>query len=210
MGTERTSTIFLVRHGETDWNRSGRIMGELPIPLNPEGAGQAERLAAFLRSRAIGAIYSSPAVRAHQTAETLAAAFRLSVTVEAGLTEIGVGEWAGRYWHELAEDINRRDLYASPEEARPPGGETLREVQARAVAAVERARGGGRSEAVVLVSHADVVRAIVAHYLGFELRTIRQVRVDHASLTALELKGSLADLLFLNYVPASPRPERGQ
>lgn len=198
---EDTTTIFLVRHGETDWNRSGRIMGELPIPLNPEGASQAERLASFLRSRPIGAIYSSPALRAQQTALTLASALRLSVTLDAGLTEIGVGEWEGRYWKDLAEDLSRRNLYAQPEETRPPGGETLREVQSRAVAAVERTRGACRSDAVVLVSHADVVRAIIAHYLGFELRTIRQVRIDHASLTALELRGSLADLLFLNYVP---------
>jgi broad specificity phosphatase PhoE len=198
---EDTTTIFLVRHGETDWNRSGRIMGELPIPLNPEGASQAERLASLLRGRPIGAIYSSPAVRAQQTALTLASALRLSVTLDAGLTEIGVGEWEGRYWKDLAEDLSRRNLYARPEETRPPGGETLREVQSRAVAAVERTRGASRSDAVVLVSHADVVRAIIAHYLGFDLRTIRQVRIDHASLTALELRGSLADLLFLNYVP---------
>jgi broad specificity phosphatase PhoE len=121
--------------------------------------------------------------------------------LDKGLTEIGVGEWEGRYWTELSEDLSRRNLYAQPEEARPPGGETLREVQSRAVAAVERTRGEHHSDAVVLVSHADVVRAIVAHYLGFELRTIRQVRIDHASLTALEIKGPLADLLFLNYVP---------
>lgn len=198
---ERTSTIFLVRHGETDWNRSGRIMGELPIPLNLQGTGQAARLASFLRCRPIGAIYSSPAVRAQETASVLASALGLPVMLDAGLTEIGVGAWEGRYWTELSEDLSRRNLYARPEEARPPGGETLREVQSRAVAAVERTRGEHRSDAVVLVSHADVVRAIVAHYLGFELRTIRQVRIDHASLTALEIKGSLADLLFLNYVP---------
>ena len=117
------------------------------------------------------------------------------------LTEIGVGSWEGRYWTELSEDLSRRNLYARPEETRPPGGETLREVQSRAVAVVERTRGEHHSDAVVLVSHADVVRAIVAHYLGFELRTVRQVRIDHASLTALEIQGPLTDLLFLNYVP---------
>lgn len=198
-------TIFLVRHGETDWNRSGRIMGEQPVPLNSLGEAQARRLAAFLRGRPFEAVYSSPATRARQTADILASTLDRPVTTDRGLTEIGLGEWEGRYWKDLADDLTRRNLYAAPEEARPPGGETLREVQSRAVAAVEQARSAEGAGALLFVSHADVVRAIVAHYLGFELRRIRQVRIDHASLTAVEVKGALADLLFLNYVPMPDR-----
>ncbi len=194
------ATIFLVRHGETDWNRSGQIMGERPVPLNRQGEAQAHRLAALLKDRPVRAVYSSPAVRTLQTAEILASVLRMPVTADRGLTEIGVGQWEGRFWKDLAEEIVRRNFYSNPAEARPPGGETLREVQARAVASVERARAG-EAGPLLFVSHADVVRAILAHYLRFDLQTVRRLRIDHASLTALHINGALVDLLCLNYTP---------
>lgn len=192
-------TLFLVRHGETDWNRSGQIMGERPIPLNRQGQAQAQRLAALLKDRPIRAIYSSPVARARQTAEILAASAAVSVGLEPGLTEIGVGEWEGLYWKDLADQIVRRDLYRKPGDARPPGGETLREVQARAVAAVEGALEAHREGPIVFVSHADVLRTVLAHYLRLDLSTVRQLRINHAALTVIETTGSLADLVCLNY-----------
>ena len=192
-------TILLVRHGETDWNRSGQIMGEQPVPLNQNGEAQVKRLASFLMSRSIRALYSSPVARAIQTAEILASLLQVPLTADRGLTEIKVGEWEGRYWKDLTDEFARQQFYASPEEARPPGGETLSEVQIRAVAAVERARARAEADRLLFVSHADVVRAILAHYLTFDLKTVRQMRIDHGSLTAIELNGTQADLLFLNY-----------
>jgi len=193
------STLFLVRHGETDWNLSGQIMGEQPVPLNQNGEAQVKRLASFLKSRSIHALYSSPVARALQTAEILASVLQVPVTADQGLTEINVGEWEGRYWKDLTDEFARQQFYTRPEEARPPGGETLREVQARAIAVVERARALEEADQLLFVSHADVVRTILAHYLRLDLKTVRQMRIDHASLTALELNGTLADLLFLNY-----------
>ena len=109
----------------------------------------------------------------------------------------------------VKDDLIRENFYSNPTEARPPGGETLKEVQIRAVAAVERVMKDSPTSSevadqFVIVSHADVVRTIIAHYLHMELQTIRQVRIDHASLTALELDGLLASLLFLNYHPNPP------
>jgi len=195
----RVSTLFLVRHGETDWNRSGQIMGEQPVPMNENGEAQVKRLATFLQSRSIHALYSSPVARALQTAEILASALQVPVTADRGLTEINVGEWEGQYWKHLTDEFARQQFYTRPEEARPPGGETLSEVQTRAVAAVERARTREGADRLLFVSHADVVRTILAHYLRLDLKTVRQLRIDHASLTALEINGTLADLLFLNY-----------
>lgn len=84
------ATIFLVRHGETDWNRSGQIMGEQPVPLNREGEAQTQRLATLLKDRLVHALYSSPVARTLQTAQILASALRKPVTADRGLTEIGV------------------------------------------------------------------------------------------------------------------------
>jgi broad specificity phosphatase PhoE len=196
-------TIVLVRHGETDWNRSGQIMGERPVPLNQQGEAQAQRLASLLKDRPVHALCSSPVARALQTAQILASALQVPVTIDRGLTEIGVGQWEGRFWKDLADEIVRQNFYRDPLEARPPGGETLSEVQARAVATVERVMAGASEGAgpLLFVSHADVVRAILAHYLRFDLQTVRQIRIDHASLTALHLNGNTVDLLCLNYTP---------
>lgn len=195
------ATLFLVRHGETDWNRSGQIMGERPVPLNRHGVAQAQRLAEALKGRTVEALYSSPVARALQTADILSAALHVPVTVEGGLTEVGVGQWEGLYWKDLTDEIMRRNFYARPQEARPPGGETLQEVQRRAVAAVERAVAGVEGGSLLLVSHADVLRAILAHYLRIDLPTTRQMRIDHASLSALEVDGAVIDLLYLNLPP---------
>jgi probable phosphoglycerate mutase len=119
-----------------------------------------------------------------------------------GLSEIGVGAWEGRYWKELSDDPVRRDFYSRPSEACPPGGETLCAVQARAVAAVERAGAGDSAGILVAVSHADVIRSIIAHYLRLEFVQTRGMNIDHASVTALDLN-VLAEprLLFLNFIP---------
>src|SRR2546427_11955423 len=95
------STLFLVRHGETDWNRSGQIMGKRPVPLNRRGVAQAQRFAESLQGRPIEALYSSPVARALETPEILSSALHLLVTVVGGFTYVGGGHWEGRYRKDL-------------------------------------------------------------------------------------------------------------
>lgn len=191
-------TILLVRHGETDWNRTGQIMGDQPIPLNDSGQRQAHQLAAALKHRAVHAIITSPVLRAQQTAKILGAAMNSKVLPAIGLREIGLGEWVNFYWKDLVDEPARRDFYTNPKEARPPGGETLNEVQHRAVAAVKEALAAHPSGTLLFVSHADVIRTIVAHYLHADFLTLRHARIDHASVTALDLTAEGANLLCLN------------
>ncbi len=177
-------------------------------------------LAQELDGSAVTAIVTSPVLRAAQTAETLASALQCPLSHAAGLREIGVGDWVNRYWNDLSDEPARRDFYTKPREARPPGGETLWEVRQRAVAAVEQARGAdtrlscarhGRGPEptplpyphtdghVLFVTHADVIRTILSHYLHIELVQLRQMRIDHASITAVSLFEKKAELLFLNH-----------
>jgi broad specificity phosphatase PhoE len=193
------ATLFLVRHGETEWNRSGQIMGHRPVPLSRHGQTQARHLAALLKGLPIHALLTSPIARAVQTAEILADVLGLPVTTEPGLTEIGFGAWEGQYWKDLADEIVRQNFYRCPTEARPPGGETLREVQTRAVEAVERATAQHPQAPLLCVSHADVIRAILSHYLQLDLAVVRQMRISHASLTIVELGAGTAELRCLNY-----------
>ena len=193
--------ILLVRHGETDWNRSSRIMGTRPVPLNQNGLTQSARLALQLTALPPAALYSSPVIRARQTAGILASTLHVPVIEEPGLSEIGVGEWEGRYWNEFEDDPARINFYRLPQEARPPGGETLGEVQQRAVASVKRAISQSDTSSAVFVTHADVIRTIVAHYLETDLQTMRHMQIGHASVTALAIKGSSGTLLCLNSLP---------
>jgi broad specificity phosphatase PhoE len=216
------ATIFLVRHGETDWNRSGQIMGARPVPLNQTGEAQARGLAQFLKRRStqhdgpLGPVQpvlrfppfaeepchllSSPVHRALQTAHVLGHALGLTVQTEAGLSEIGVGAWEGRYWDDLGDDPSRRQYYSHPSEARPPGGETFHEVQSRAIAVVNRILEQRARGTFILVSHADVIRSIIAHSLDLQPRQTRAMRIDHTSLTGISLSPGPPALLFLNYL----------
>ncbi|MGH7260271.1 MAG: histidine phosphatase family protein [Nitrospiraceae bacterium] len=194
-------TILLVRHGETDWNRSGQIMGTRPVPLNQNGIIQVARLALQLTALPAPLLYSSPMVRARQTADILSSTLHVPVIEEVGLSEIGVGEWEGRYWNEFDGDPARVNFYRLPEEARAPGGETLGQIQRRAVTAVQPMVRGADAKPAVLVTHADVIRTIVAHYLGTDLQTMRHMQIGHASVTALTIQGSSGTLLCLNSLP---------
>jgi broad specificity phosphatase PhoE len=192
--------ILLARHGQTDWNVSGQIMGCSPVPLNDTGERQAYALARELKALAPDRLYASPAIRTLQTARIIAAVVTVPIQIEEGLIEIGVGEWEGRYWRELEGDPIRLHYYSQPDTACPPGGETLRQVGRRAVAVVERATAASPEATLLFVSHADVIRTILAHYLALEIDAIRCMRIDHASLTALNLTGPRAELLYSNRV----------
>lgn len=192
--------ILLARHGQTDWNLSGQIMGRAPVPLNETGERQVQALARELKQLAPNHIYASPAVRTLQTARIVATALTLPVEVEEGLVEIGVGEWEGRYWRELEGDPVKVHFYTRPDTARPPGGETLHEVGRRAVGVVERARTASPGSALLFISHADVIRSIMAHYLGLKMEAVHHMRIDHASLTALSMAGPEPELIYVNRV----------
>lgn len=197
--------VLLVRHGETEWNRSGRVMGDQPIPLNQTGEQQARTCAGILSRIPMAAIYTSPVLRAVQTAEILRQPQDIPLRQVPGLREIGVGDWINRYWQEFAEDPAKREWYTHPDRARPSGGETLREVQQRAVAAVEQVLDSAQDTPLVFVSHGDVIRAILAHYLQLDLATLRHARIDHVAVSGLDLTGSAAQLLFLNHRPGLDR-----
>ncbi|MCW5797841.1 MAG: putative phosphoglycerate mutase GpmB [Nitrospira sp.] len=197
--------LLLIRHGETDWNRSGQVMGNQPIPLNQTGERQALACAEMLAQTPITGIVTSPVLRAVQTAHIVGRSHAAPVHQAPGLSEIGVGAWINRYWKDLAEDPAKRDWYAHPDRARPSGGETLREVQQRAVAAVEQTLQVAQDGPYVFVSHGDVIRALLAHYLRLDLNALRQARIDHAGVSGIEVTEAATHLLFLNHRPGLHR-----
>jgi broad specificity phosphatase PhoE len=180
-------------------------MGDQPIPLNRTGERQAYSCAEVLSRTPLAGIFTSPVLRALQTAEILRRSQEIPLQTLPGLREIGVGDWINRYWKDFVDDPARQQWYSRPDQARPSGGETLREIQRRAVAAVEQAIDGAQDMPYVFVSHGDVIRAILAHYMLLDLMILRQVNIDHVSVSGLDVTRHETRLLFLNYRPGLDR-----
>ncbi len=148
------TTILLARHGETEWNRSGRYQGWADPPLNDTGRAQARSLAEQLRATPFDAVYSSDLRRARETAEIVAAPHGVPVATDPGLREVNVGEWSG---------LTRAEVERRFPDGERPGGETREQHGARVLAAVERiarVHPGGR---LLLVTHGGTMRAVRAH-----------------------------------------------
>jgi len=185
--------ILLVRHGETSWNLEGRFQGRSDVPLNQKGKEQANALAFALRGESLTAIYSSPLVRAKETAR-LIKAFHPSVPLyeEEGLSEMDLGEFEGidgpRWVEQYAEF--RTAWKQNPASVRMPGGESLQEVQARAMSALERIAGSYPSESTLLFcSHNFVILTILCHALEIPLDRFRELRQGTAALNVLYKQG---------------------
>ena len=190
--------FFIVRHGETDWNKQRRVLGWSKTPLNQKGISQAHRLAHLLSPLKIDALYTSPLPRTLQTAEILGASLGTQPISEHSFTEANIGGWEGLFWKDLADDKVRKDYYNRPTTARPPNGETFSEVQARAVSGIEKLLKKDPHGSFMIVTHADLVRCMLSHYLRVDIRIVRKFWIEHASLTAMTVNTDGTTLHFLN------------
>lgn len=180
--------LWLVRHGESAWNRVRRFQGESDPGLSPEGVAQAEALAARLAGRGgPRVIYASPLRRARETAEVVARRLGVGVRVEPDLREIGLGAWEGMPVEEVVREYG--DAYqrwlTAPLDHSPPGGEPLPALQARAVAALGAIAAAHPGGEVLVVTHGGVIAAYLCHLLGLSLNAIWRFRVQNASLSVV-------------------------
>lgn len=193
--------LLLARHGETTWNSNLVYQGQQDVPLSGLGRRQAEALARRLRGVTIDAAYASDLRRAAETAEIVCRGRGLAVTLLPALREARFGQWEGltyaeasARWPDIAA-LRRSD----PAVARPPGGETLAEVQARVVAAVADVERRHAPDATLLVAaHGGALRSLLCSFLGLALRAAWQLRLDNCSLTIVDTHPSTAILVSLN------------
>lgn len=197
------TTLLLIRHGENDFLKKGRLPGRLPgIHLNQRGRQQAEALAEALKSLPIKAIYSSPLERALETAAPLARLKRLEVQCVPALADTDVGRWQGRSWKVLGRTKIWKVVQAAPSRFRFPEGESFVEAQTRLATALERiAAAHSRDKAVAVVFHADPIKLAVAHFLGLPLDHFQRLTVDAGSVTVLHISATGARLAALNLKP---------
>lgn len=191
--------LFLIRHGENDYTRTGRLAGWTPgVGLNEIGRRQALALAEKLKAVPLVAIYSSPLERARETAAPLAEAKKLEVQIVAGLGEVRYGQWQGKSLKRLARTRLWRTVQGLPSAMQFPEGETFRSVQSRAVDAVEALVRTHPKDPIAVFSHGDVIKLVVAHYLGLPLDLFQRLMIATASITILRLGQGQPALIKLN------------
>lgn len=182
----RMTYLFLIRHGENEWVEMGKLAGRTPdVHLNEKGHQQSAGLAERLANQPITAIYSSPLVRCVETAQPLAQRLGLPIRQEAGLLEVDYGEWRGAELKELSKKPEWQLVQMYPSGFRFPGGETLREVQSRVVATLERIRIQHVGEAIAFFAHGDILRTTLAWYLGAPLDLFQRIVISTASVSVL-------------------------
>jgi len=206
------TTILLVRHAHTD-AAGKRLMGWTPgVHLNERGRTEAARLAERLQATPVGAIYSSPLERCRETAAPLAKARGLPVRIRRALTEVGYGDWTGWSISSLRRTKLWRQVMLAPSTVRFPGGESLLEVQERAISEVLRIAQAHPRDVVVVLSHADVIRLLVAHLAGMHADHLQRLVVDTASVSVVALGDGIPRLLRVNDTGELPalRPRRAK
>jgi broad specificity phosphatase PhoE len=198
--------ILLIRHGETDWNVSRCVMGMQPIGLNDAGRAQITALAQGLAGLAPEALYASPANRTRESADILSAHHgQLPIVEDAAFGEIDYGDWVGLPFTDFEGTQDFTDYMFRPSHCAIPGGERPSEAQARAVAGVERIRSTHATGRVGIVSHADVIKALLVHYQGRSLDEWQQARIDNASMTIMSFRGTYVRVLGVNIYPGWAR-----
>jgi broad specificity phosphatase PhoE len=188
---ERSSetTVILVRHGETEWNLNGRIQGHSDSALTTLGGEQGRRVAERLASEKIAAVYASPASRARDTGELIAAPHGLTVQLVDDLRERSYGRYEGLTLAEIA-DRDRAALerwlpHPNREELAPPEGETQPEMSRRAMAALREIAARHPGETVAVATHGGPIKSAVFAILDIPITSWHRTWVSNGSLTTL-------------------------
>ncbi|MDY0094238.1 MAG: histidine phosphatase family protein [Candidatus Vecturithrix sp.] len=183
-----STTILLMRHGETAWNRGNIFRGQYDIPLNENGRAQAAFLARALAARRIDAAYSSPLSRAQETADIVLAPHGIKAVIHAGLTDFDYGQWTKLEEHAVAQQWP--EAYACwrtvPHTVQIPGGDTLEMVFQRVFAAVEDLVQQHLDQTLAIVAHRVVNKLLVLGMLALSLERFPFIRQDNCSLNEFE------------------------
>ena len=192
--------FLLIRHGENDYVKTGRLAGRLPeVHLNEKGHTQANLLAEKLASAPVKAVYSSPLERALETAAPIAAAINLPVIENAGLIEMDYGEWQNQKLKGLSRLKIWKLVQAAPSVMRFPSGERFAEAQMRiANTLLDILSCFEPKDVIICVSHADPIKLAVAYFIGLPLDMFQRLSVSPASITILALGESGGRLVALN------------
>ena len=212
------TTVLLIRHGRTAANATGILAGRSPgVLLDAQGRRQARTLRTRLRDLPIDALVSSPLERCIETADgILATRPEVERRTDDGVTECDYGQWTGRPLAELAEEPLWPTIQRSPSEVTFPGGESMLGMAERATAAVSRSVARHPEGTVVIVSHGDVIKAILSDALGQPLDQFQRIVIGPGSISVVQYRDDRSTVIRMNDTgsrlpiqPASARPTVG-
>ncbi len=193
--------VLLIRHGQTDWNATGRWQGWAPVPLNETGRAQAQALARYLKAQhTLAAVYCSDLPRALQTAETIATAQNLSPIADASLRGPHIGAWQGLTgeeiikWDREAWEEYRQDRLHNPR----PGGESKGQVAERLLPYLEAALPQHASQTIAVVTHSGALWAVLQY---LELVVPEDTKLDNTSITHLSYESNRWQLVAVAQIP---------
>lgn len=189
--------LYLIRHGQTDWNVAGKIQGRQDIPLNKTGLEQAELLAEGMKRRPVSKIFSSTLERAVQTASAIGRQQNAEIYLIQELAEVDFGQWEGMTWNEIQRSYPKEyeRWCRNPVEVAPPGGENQTDILKRCISAVKAILAESRED-VAIVSHG----ATLAHIIAFLLRDnmeADEIIVENASITTINYSPLTQDFMLL-------------
>lgn len=197
--------ILLVRHGETEWNRTHRFQGRSDTPLNQNGIDQATAMSGMLKNESITSIYTSPLSRAFETANIIKALHPQTLVIEeADFIEMDLGEFDGveaKTWAKENPDF-MKNWWENPGSVKMPGGESLEEVQNRAVRALNRTVDlHPPGSTLLIVSHNFVILSLLCHAKGMGLDQFRELRQANGALSIIHLVDGAFQIIEMNRLP---------
>lgn len=207
--------LLLVRHGETEWNKTLRYQGHTDIPLSAIGREQAMALSQRLVGEKIDAFYASDLIRARETAEIIARNHNQEVSCLQGLRETYFGDWEGLTYVQIIKKYPQvmSAWRKNPSVTRIPGGETLEEVAERSMKAIASIQQNHADQTVLLVVHGGIIRVIISSLLGVSLDDYWKFKQDNTALNIIEIheenKAIVCLLNDINHLPTNLNPNRG-
>lgn len=195
--------LILIRHGETDWNKQSRYLGNTDLPLNEKGLQQVAEIASLLKTFQPNVLYSSDLIRANQTARLIEKIFSLPLHTDKRLREINFGLWEGKTYAELSdkERVLSANWFNDPNSITIPGGESWQKFQSRVLAFLQEIIPQHRNEKVIVVSHGGPIKIIIAHFLGVSGSKISHLQISPASINVVDIYDQKGFLKLLNWRP---------
>jgi broad specificity phosphatase PhoE len=194
------TTVYLIRHGQTAWNKEEIFRGRTDVPLNEIGLREAELAGGYLKDKEIHVIYSSPLSRAWQTAQKIAQFHNLEVQPLNGIIDMSFGRWEGHSLQEIQK--NDGELYRQwreePHRVRIPDGESLDEVRIRTMAALEEMIQLHPEKTLVLVSHRVITKVLICGILGIDNSHFWQIGQDTTAINLIQQRNGKYILSLMN------------
>lgn len=191
-------TLYLVRHGETIWNKIGRYQGSTDVELNENGREQAKKAAQWFKNVHLDSIISSPLRRAVYTAEEIAKIQKCSVETDSGIRELSFGDWEGLTYTEIEERWPGmiEDMYHDASKLKLPHGETFEECQRRCMKSIKELIARGDNKSYAIVCHGAALRTIICGMLNIPLNLSWNFALSNASISVLHIYPGDMNILY--------------